>query len=187
MSVITDAEAWDMVRRLDAKAEALLKPPATRLGLHGPVIAGKAVRLIWDSFARGEFGRDHYPYSPELTDLTAFINRMSATALEPWHVYGLMWRSHKKQKNWRTHKGKWSPYLRDVRAKYGISIEQMRAMGQLPLRMARQYGDDVAMTHVITRATNELFAYGHWGDWFDDRFVFNAMLSCRKSGKGVPA
>jgi hypothetical protein len=187
VSVICDDEAWDMVRRLDAKAGALLKPPASLLGLNTPVIAGKAVRLIWDSFVRGEFGRDHYPYSPELNDLTTFINRASSLALEPWHIYGLMWRSHKKQKNWRAHKGKWSPYLRDVRSKYGISIEQMRAMGQVPLRMARPYGDDVAMTHVITQASNELYAYGCWGDWFDDRFVFNAMLSLRKSGNGVRA
>jgi hypothetical protein len=186
MSVITDAEAWDMVRRLDAKAKALLKPPASRLGLHGPIVAGKAVRLIWDCFACGELGRDHYPYSPELTGLTAAINRAADVALEPWHAWGLLCRGHKLQKNWRTHKGKWSPYLREVRTKCGISLEQMRSMGAVPLRMSKGFGDDVAMTHIITRATNELYAYGNWGDWFDERFVFNAMLSCRKSGKGVP-
>jgi hypothetical protein len=187
MSVITDAEAWDMVRRLDAKAEALLKPPAARLGLDTAGIAGPVVRLIWQSFVNRDFGRDHYPYSPELADLTTAMNRGADVALEPWHVWGLLCRSHKKQKNWRSHKGKWSPYLRDVRAQYGISIEQMRSMGAVPLRMSGKLGDDVAMTHIITRAANELFAYGNWGDWFDERFVFNAMLSCRKSGKGVPA
>ena len=67
--------------------------------------------------------------------------------------------------------------------KYGISVEQMRAMGEVPLKLSQGLGDDVAMTHVMTRATNELFAYGHWGDWFDDRFTFNAMLSCRKASK----
>jgi hypothetical protein len=185
MSVITDAEAWDMVRRLDAKAEALLEPPAARLGLHTARLAGPVVRLIWLAFAAREFGRDHYPYSPELTDLTANINRAADVVLKPWHVWGLLCRSHKLQKNWRTHKGKWSPYLREVRAKYGISLEQMRSMGAVPLRMSKGFGDDVAMTHIITRATNELYAYGNWGDWFDERFVFNAMLSCRKSGKGV--
>jgi hypothetical protein len=56
-------------------------------------------------------------------------------------------------------------------------------MGQVPLKMAAGFGDDVAMTHIITRATNELFAYGNWGDWFDDRFTFNAMLACRKANK----
>ena len=60
-------------------------------------------------------------------------------------------------------------------------------MGEVPLRMAGKFGDDVAMTHIITMAANELYRYGNWGDWFDERFVFNAMLSCRKSGKGVPA
>jgi hypothetical protein len=187
MSVIYDAEAWDMVRRLDAKAEALLKLPAARHGLHSPGAAGKAVRLVWDLFACGEFGRDHYPYSPELDDLTRRANMMLGTWLDRWHVWGLLHRSHRKQKNWHARKGQRSPYPNDIRAKYGISIEQMRAMGRVPLRMAKKLGDDVAMTPVITRATNELFAYGNWGDWFDDRFVFNAMLSLRKSGKGVPA
>ena len=187
MSVITDAEAWDMVRRLDLKAEALLKPPATRLGIENSCIAGPVVRLIWRAFAARELGRDHYPYSPELMELTACMNRAADAALEPWHVWGLLCRSHKKQKNWRTHKGKWSPYLHDVRANYGVTLEQMRAMGEVPLRMAGKFGDDVAMTHIITMATNELYRYGNWGDWFDERFVFNAMLSCRKSRSGVSA
>jgi hypothetical protein len=185
VSVITDAEAWDMVRRLDSKADALLKPPATRLGIDSAGIAGPVVRLIWRAFIVRELGRDHYPYSPELVGLTAAINRSAGTALECWHIWGLLCRSHKKQKNWRTHKGKWSPYPRQVRERYGITLEQMRSMGNVPLRMAGKFGDDVAMTHIITRATNELYAYGNWGDWFDERFVFNAMLSCRKSGKGV--
>jgi len=185
MSVITDAEAWDMVRRLDAKAEALLKPPAARLGIDGAEIAGKAVRLVWHEFAARELGRDHYPYSPELLGLAAALNRSIGTALECWHVWGLLCRSHKMKKNWRTHKGKWSPYLRETRERYGISLQQMRSMGEVPLRMAGKFGDDVAMTHIIVLATNELYAYGNWGDWFDERFVFNAMLSCRKSGKGV--
>jgi len=55
-------------------------------------------------------------------------------------------------------------------------------MGAVPLRLAGGLGDDVAMTHVITSATNQLFQSG-WGDWFDERFVFNAMVALRKSGK----
>jgi hypothetical protein len=187
MSVITDAEAWDMVQRLDAKANALLKPLAAQLGLDGPKISGAVVELIWDSFSRCDFGRDHYPYSVELIHLTAGINRTTGVVLEPWHVWGLLQRVHKKQKNWGAHRGQGSPYLRDLHKQFGISAEQMKAMGAVPLRMAMAtgLGDDVAMTHVITRATNELCSWSNWGDWFDDRFTFNAMLSCRKAGKGV--
>lgn len=183
MSVIYDAEAWDMVQRLDAKAPALLKPLAAQLGIDSPKASGSVVRLIWELFSSVDLGRDHYPYSSELTAMTAAVNRCCGTALECWHVWGLLCRAHKKQKNWRRHRGKWSPYLREMHKRYGISVEQMRVMGEVPLRLGRGMGDDVAMTHVITRATNELFAYGHWGDWFDDRFTFNAMLSCRKASK----
>lgn len=183
MSVITDAEAWDMVQRLDAKAPALLKPLASQLGVDGSTISGPVVRLVWDSFSRCDLGRDHYPYSQELAELTTGVNRSCGVVLEPWHVWCLLQRAHKKQKNWRTHRGQWSPYLKQVRA--SVSLEQMRAMGEVPLRIAAGMGDDVAMTHIISRATNELFAYGNWGDWFDDRFTFQAMLSCRKAGRRV--
>jgi len=185
VSVITDAEAWDMVQRLDAKAPAFLKPLASQLGLDRSTISGSVVRLVWDLFSRCDLGRDHYPYSPQLVELTAVVNRSCGVALEPWHIWCLLQRAHKKQKNWRTHRGQWSPYLKDLHKRYGISVEQMRSMGEVPLRMSSGMGDDVAMTHVITRATNELFAYGNWGDWLDDRFTFNAMLSCRKAGRGV--
>lgn len=183
MSVIYDAEAWDIAQRLDAKAPALLKPLGSRLGLDCPKASGSVVRLIWELFVSADLGRDHYPYSPELTALTATVNRCCGTALECWHVWALLCRTHKKQKNWRRHRGKWSPYLREMHTKYGISVEQMRVMGEVPLKHSQGMGDDVAMTHIITRATNELFAYGNWGDWFDDRFTFNAMLSCRKANK----
>lgn len=183
MSVITDAEAWDMVQRLDAKAPALLKPLATQLGLDRPKISGLVVRLVWDSFTRCDLGRDHYPYSTELVELTSGVNRSCGVVLEPWHIWCLLQRAHKKQKNWRTHRGQWSPYLKQIHA--NVSVEQMRTMGHVPLRMSAGLGDDVAMTHIITRATNQLFALGGWGPWFDDRFTFQAMLSCRKAGKGV--
>jgi hypothetical protein len=182
VSVITDAEAWGIVQRLDAKAPALLKPMASQLGLDGLAISGQVVELVWDSFSRSEFGRDHYPYSAELEWLTVSINRMCGVVLEQWHVWGLLHRVHKKQKNWGKHRGQGSPYLEDLHKEYGVSAEQMKAMGAVPMRLARGLGDDVAMTHVITRATNQLSAWGNWGDWFDDRFTFNAMLACRKAG-----
>jgi hypothetical protein len=183
MSVISDTEAWEMVQRLDFKAPALLKPLATQLGLDRPKVSGAVVRQVWGSFFHSDFGRDHYPYSPELAELTTEVNRSCGVMLEPWHVWCLLQRAHKKQKNWRTHRGQWSPYLKQLRA--NVSLEQMRAMGHVPLRMSAGLGDDVAMTHIITRATNHLFALGGWGPWFDDRFTFQAMLSCRKAGKGV--
>lgn len=183
MSVITDAEAWEMVQRLDDKAPALLKPLASQLGLDGLAISRQVVELIWDLFSRSDFGRDHYPYSLELLLLTANVNRMCGVVLEPWHVWGLLHRAHKKRQNWGTHRANASPYLKALHEEYGVSAEQMRAMGAVPLKMARGLGDDVAMTHVITRATNQLSAWGNWGDWFDDRFTFNAMLSCRKASK----
>jgi hypothetical protein len=183
MSVITDAEAWDIVQRLDAKAPALLKPLASQLGLNGRVISGSVVRLVWDCFRDAERGRDHYPYSQDLTELTALVNQSCGVALEPWHSWGLLCRTHKMKKNHRTRRGQRSPYLKSLHKTYGISVQQMRSMGQVPLKMAAGFGDDVAMTHIITRATNELFAYGNWGDWFDDRFTFNAMLACRKANK----
>lgn len=183
MSVITDAESWDMVQRLDAKAPALLKPLASQLGLEHPVISGQVVRFVWDCFRDAEFGRDHYPYSQELIDLTACVNRNCGVVLEPWHSWAILCRAHKMSKNHRCRRGQWSPYLKSLHKKYGVSVLQMRAMGSVPMKLSRGMGDDVAMTHVITRATNDLFAYGHWGDWFDDRFTFNAMLSCRKANK----
>lgn len=185
MTVIYDAEAWDMVQRLDAKAPDLFKPLVFQLGLTTPTVSGSVVRLIWDLFTKSDLSRDYYPYSSELADLTAKVNRCCGTALECWHCWGLLCRTHKKQKNWHKHRGKNSPYLHDIHVRLGVSFEQMRSMGEVPLRMADGIGDDVAMTHVITRATNELSAYCGWGDWFDDRFTFNAMLSCRKSRKKV--
>jgi hypothetical protein len=180
MSVITDAEAWNMVRRLDAKADALLKPPATVLGVTNEDVAGYVARAIWSAFVSCELPRDHYPYSEELRRITSRVNRLADTALESWHVWGLLCRTHKLKKNWGSHKGKRSPYLSDVRERFSVSVEQMRAMGAVPLMMAGKHGDDVAMTHIITRAANKLFRSG-WGDWADERFTFNAMLSCRKS------
>jgi hypothetical protein len=182
MKFIHDVEAWQMVQRLDVKAAALFKPQSAQVGIADAGAAGSIVRLIWGSFVCQRHGRDHYPYSPELIEMTAIVNRSVDVCLEPWHVWGLLHRAHKKQKNWRTHMGQWSPYLRESREKFGVSIEQMRAMGRVPLKLAGKLGDDVAMTHVITRATNHLFQHG-WGDWFDDRFTFNAMLSLRKTGQ----
>ena len=181
MKFIHDIEAWDMVQRLDAKAAALFKPQAAQAGVTDPRVAGSVVRMVWDWFVCETHGRDHYPYSPELLAMTAGVNRFIDVALEPWHVWGLLHRAHKKEKNKRAHMGQWSPYLRESRERFGISIEQMRAMGEVPLLLAGKLGDDVAMTHVITRATNQLFRDG-WGDWFDDRFTFNAMVSLRKTG-----
>jgi hypothetical protein len=184
MKFIHDVESWDMVQRLDAKAAVLYKPLAAQVGLSEPRVCGSVVRMVWEWFLKEQLGRDHYPYSPELLSMTAGINRSIDVALEPWHVWGLLHRAHKKEKNFGTHMGKWSPYLRESRERYGISIEQMRAMGQIPLRLAGKLGDDVAMTHIVTRATNELFRKG-WGDWFDDRFTFNAMVSLRKARKAA--
>jgi hypothetical protein len=179
---IHDIEAWQMVERLDVIAAALFKPQSEQVGITDARTAGSIVRLIWGSFVSQRHGRDHYPYSPELTEMTAIVNRFIDVCLEPWHVWGLLHRAHKKDKNRRSHMGQWSAYLRESREKFGVSIEQMRAMGEVPLLLAGKLGDDVAMTHVITRATNQLFQQG-WGDWFDDRFTFNAMVSLRKTGE----
>lgn len=184
MKFIHDMEAWGMVQRLDAKAAALFKPQASQVGVTDPRVAGSVVRMVWDWFVAEAHGRDHYPYSPELLAMTAGVNRSIDVALEPWHVWGLLHRAHKKEKNKRAHMGQWSPYLRESRERFGISIDQMRAMGEVPLLLAGKLGDDVAMTHVITRATNQLFCDG-WGDWFDDRFTFNAMVSLRKTGEAT--
>jgi hypothetical protein len=172
-----------MVESLDARALPLLKPSAAQLGVADARTAGSVVRMVWGWFADQRLGRDHYPYSPELTQMTDGVNRSIDVCLEPWHVWGLLHRAHKKEKNWGAHKGQWSPYLRESRNRHGVSMEQMKSMGELPLRLAGGLGDDVAMTHVITRATNQLFRSG-WGNWFDERFVFNAMVALRKSGRG---
>lgn len=182
MSVITDAEALAMIQRLDAKAPALLKPLAASLGLDSEEVCGEVVRDVWDRFRNGEYGRDYYPYSHELEVMTQRVNRCHCVTLEPWHVWGILCRAHKLPKNWHTRYGKRASYLRDIKDRYGITQKQVLVMGSVPLKMAGKLGDDVAMTHVITKAANTLAIFCGWGDWFDDRFVFNAMVLCRKAG-----
>jgi hypothetical protein len=181
MSVITDAEAWDMVRRLDAKAEALLKPPAARLGIDSPAMGGELIRYVWHAFCVRPYGRSAYPYSVLLQGLTHEVNRHFMVCLEPWHVYGLIVRAHKWKPNWGKHRGKSCSLGNHICSVHEISLEQLKAMGSVSWRIGHDYGDDVAMTSIMENAANVLAR--DWGPWVTPKIAYVALELFRKSRK----
>jgi len=179
MSVITDAEAWDMVGGLDAKAKALLKPPATWLGLDSPQMSGEVIRHLWHAFCGRQYGRSAYPYSMLLDGMTHEVNRSFMVTLEPWHVYGLIVRSHKWKPNWGKHRGEPSFNGKNVCNAHHISVDQLKAMGCVSWRIGHKYGDDVAMTYIMEKAANALAR--DWGPWVTASIAYVALEAFRKS------